>query len=48
MTQNELNFIQEAMYTKCDTLLQTIADNNNALVKKEKTETKTTKKGENK
>lgn len=38
MTQNELNFLQEALYSKCDTLLKTIADNNNAQVKKEKKE----------
>lgn len=38
MTQNELNFLQEALYIKCDTLLKTIADNNNSQVKKEKKE----------
>lgn len=42
MTQTELNFLQEALYLKCDNLLKSIADNNNAQVKKE------TKKGENK
>ena len=42
MTQNEMNFLQEALYAKCDTLLKTIADNNNAQLKKE------TKKGETK
>lgn len=46
MNQTELNFLQEALYAKCDTVLQTIVNNANAQVKKvEKT---TTKKGETK
>ena len=46
MNQTELNFLQEALYAKCDTVLRTIVDNANAQVKKvEKT---TTKKGETK
>lgn len=48
MNQTELNFLQEALYSKCDMLLQTIANNANAAVKKEKTIEKTTKKGETK
>lgn len=47
MNQNELNFLQEALYAKCDNLLQTIVSNANAQVKKQTTE-KTTKKGETK
>lgn len=45
MTQNDMNFVQEALTLKCSVLLREIADNNNKLV----TETpKTTKKGETK
>ena len=47
MTQNEMNFIQEAVYSKCDALLETIVNNANAQLKKEQTK-QTTKKGENK
>lgn len=46
MTQTEMNFLQEAMYFKCDALLKTIADNANASMKKEKQTA--TKKGETK
>lgn len=45
MTQKELDFLQEAMYDKCDNVLNEIVDNANAKVKKEK---KQTEKGENK
>lgn len=45
MTQNELNFIQEALYAKCDTLLDNIVKNANAAMKKE---TKKTEKKEEK
>lgn len=48
MNQTELNFLQEALYAKCDTLLQTIVNNANAQKKKEQTSEKTTKKGETK
>lgn len=48
MNQTELNFLQEALYAKCDTVLQTIVDNANAQTKKEEKSEKTTKKGENK
>lgn len=50
MNQTELNFLQEALYAKCDNLLQTIVSNANAQVKKQTTEEKpkTTKKGETK
>ena len=45
MTQNDMNFIQEALTLKCGVLLREIADNNNKLVEET---TKTTKKGETK
>lgn len=48
MNQTELNFLQEAMYAKCDSVLQSIVNNNNAQVKKEDKTEKSTKKGENK
>ena len=48
MNQTELNFLQEALYAKCDTVLQTIADNANAQAKKLEKTTTTTKKGETK
>ena len=48
MNQTELNFLQEALYAKCDNLLQTIVNNANVQVKKEQTSEKTTKKGESK
>lgn len=47
MNQTELNFLQEALYAKCDNLLQTIVSNANAQAKKQTSE-KTTKKGETK
>jgi hypothetical protein len=50
MNQIELNFLQEALFAKCDNVLQSIVDNANAQAKKateEKPKT-TTKKGETK
>ena len=47
MNQTELNFLQEALYAKCDTVLQTIVNNANAQVKKVE-KPKETKKGETK
>lgn len=46
MNQTELNFLQDALYSKCDNILQTIVNNANAQAKKE--EKQTTKKGETK
>lgn len=52
LTQSELNFMQEAMYAKCDNVLQKIVDSVNAQIAAEKQPTeekpKTTKKGETK
>ena len=46
MTQNDMNFVQEALSMKCSVLLREIADNNNNKLVAETT--KTTKKGETK
>lgn len=48
MTQNELEFIQDALMVKCDNLLSDIVKNNNAQLKKETKKQTETKKGENK
>lgn len=51
MTQNDLNFLQEAIGLKCEKLLDEIVTNHNTIAKKneEKEEKKTTsKKGETK
>lgn len=47
MNQTELNFLQEALYSKCDKLLTSIVEAANAQVKA-KEQPKTTKKGETK
>jgi hypothetical protein len=49
MNQTELNFLQDALYAKCDKVLQTIVNNANAQAKTPTEEKpKTTKKGETK
>lgn len=49
MNQTEMNFIQEAIYTKCNNVLKYIADSVNAQMKSEqKKNEKQQKKGENK
>ena len=47
MTQNDMNFVQEALSMKCSVLLNEIAENNNRKYEAQET-TKTTKKGETK
>jgi hypothetical protein len=48
MTQNELNFLQDALMEKCDKMLISIVNNANAQVKKDTKKQTETKKGENK
>ena len=52
LTQSEINFMQEAMYAKCDNVLQKVVDSVNAQIASEKQpaeeKPKTTKKGETK
>lgn len=50
MTQNELNFLREAVMGKCDKLFEEIVANANAKIvaKKEPKKPTETKKGENK
>ena len=53
LTQNELNFIQEALSLKCDSVLKTIVDNHNYVMEaskkaEEEKANEKTKKGEKK
>jgi hypothetical protein len=48
MTQNELDFLQEAMLEKVDKMLLEVVNNANAQVKKTTEKPKETKKGETK